>query len=93
MKRDEIAIMRDILKLTRSPKASTKILYGANLSYTQFMRYLDLLVGRGFLEVAGRSPPTYVTTRKGALFLRLLGVLGQSKPVTRDNSTLEHLER
>ena len=71
-KRDELTIMRDILRLTRTPTASTKILYGANLSYTQFSRYLDLLVEKGFMKVAGRTPPTYVTTNKGELFLRLV---------------------
>ena len=72
MKRDELAIMGDILKLTRRPLSSTKILYGANLSYTQFRRYLDLLVERGFLRVVSKKPPTYVTTVKGKQFLRLV---------------------
>lgn len=64
--------MRDFLRLMREPATSTKILSGANLSYTQFRRYLDVLVGKGFLKVAGRNPPTYSTTSKGNLFLRLV---------------------
>ena len=64
--------MRDVLRLMNSPISSTKILHGANLSYSQFKRYLDLLVGSGFVKVVGRDPPTYVTTGKGRLFLRLV---------------------
>jgi predicted transcriptional regulator len=72
VKRDELTIIRDILRLTVSPTTSTKILYRANLSYTQFKSYVDLLVERGFLRVQDEKPPAYVTTSKGKLFLRLI---------------------
>lgn len=71
-KRDELTIMSDILELTSSPKSSTKILFGANLSYTQARRYLDLLLEKGFIEMASRRPPAYVRTSKGKLFLKLI---------------------
>jgi predicted transcriptional regulator len=69
-RRSEIEVLASILEVARKGVSKTKILYKANLSYTQLNNYLQFLTKKGLMEVGGRgSGNTYNTTVKGLLFL------------------------
>lgn len=63
-------IICDILHLARRPVQRTKIMYNANLSYAQLMRYLNLLMSRNLLSTQHRM---IVSTERGKEFLALAG--------------------
>ena len=70
-RRSEIEVLASMLEVARRGVNKTKILYKANLSYTQLVNYLRFLMEKGLMDVVelkgGRN--TYTTTVKGLLFL------------------------
>lgn len=65
-----IEIMSDIMNLSTVGTRKTHIMYGANLSYEQVLRYLEKLQGEGFIEERVEEGQTvYRTTEKGRSFL------------------------
>jgi predicted transcriptional regulator len=65
--------MARVLRLTTDPASKTHIMYGANLSYSQLGRYLDLLLDKELLrraeETSNRGTTLYLTTATGLSFL------------------------
>jgi len=47
-------IMASVLRVARSPKSRTHIMYGANLSFRQLERYMELLLDKGLLRAYRR---------------------------------------
>ncbi len=63
-KRTRIEIIIEILNLCKEPRAKTRLLRKASLSWHQGNRYLDNMLSLGLLEIRN-SPITYATTKKG----------------------------
>lgn len=74
-RRTEIEVLASILDVARYGVNKTKILYKANLSYTQLRNYLLFLGEKGLLRVNKKANggSTYLTTPKGLLFLSTWG--------------------
>ncbi len=68
-KRDRMKIISDILEITRHGSTKTRIMYKANLSYDQLMRYLKFLQETRLL-ISFPQDRKYHTSSKGILFLR-----------------------
>lgn len=67
MRRNDLDICADILRVTRSGAKKTQIVYKANLNFKILKKYLRRLVKKGLLQLAeGRH---YITTRRGVQFL------------------------
>jgi predicted transcriptional regulator len=80
-------IMASVLRVARSPKSRTHIMYGANLSFRQLERYMGLLLDKGLLrvseEINSKAKQLYVITDLGLSFLetyRRLAVVDRGKP-------------
>lgn len=73
MQRGRWDIMARVLRIAQSPASKTHIMYGANLSYSQLERYLDLLLDKELLrrteDVSSRAKILYLTTESGRSFL------------------------
>jgi len=69
VKRNNLEIMAEILRLCKAPKSKTQVMYGANLSWRMLHKYLSELKDRGFLEVRS-SRTRYLTTQKGREFVK-----------------------
>ncbi len=67
-RRGQLEIIAKILGLCLKGKHKTNVLYGANLSFVQCERYIDLLQLRGLVRRNGQK---YFTTSKGILVLDL----------------------
>ncbi len=80
-RRSNIEIIADMLKFGENGAGKTKIMYGANLSYSQIQKYLGFLVSQGFIDKmeVGNPAVTYKVTDSG---LKLLNTI---------NSTIEML--
>ena len=80
-RRSNIEIIADMLKVGENGAGKTKIMYGANLSYSQIQKYLGFLVSQGFIDKmeVGNPAVTYKVTDSG---LKLLNTI---------NSTIEML--
>ena len=62
--------MAEIMEITKGSKLKTRIMYRANLSFSQVNEYLTFLTERGFLrlnEVDGQK--FYETTIKGERYI------------------------
>ena len=68
-KRDRMKIISDILEITRHGSTKTRIMYRANLSYDQLIRYLKFLEETRLL-ISFPQDRKYHTSSKGILFLK-----------------------
>jgi len=73
MKRSKLTIYMDILRIIQNENGKakpTRILYGANLSYTALKEYLEVLVTNGFIEkVNEKGHDFYKLKQKGLEFI------------------------
>ncbi len=70
MRRGRLEILGDILSATKKPSTKTRIVYHANLSFSQAERYLKLLIKEDLIECdeEGKNDK-YEITEKGRKFL------------------------
>ena len=70
-RRSNIEIIAEMLKIGENGAGKTKIMYNANLSYSQIQKYLGYLISQGFINKLelGNPAVTYRVTESG---LRLL---------------------
>jgi predicted transcriptional regulator len=69
-RRSEVEVLASILEVASRGVNKTKILYKANLSYSQLVNYLRFLTEKGLMEVKSKGAKnTYTTTVTGLLFL------------------------
>ena len=73
-RRSNIEIIADMLKVGENGAGKTKIMYNANLSYSQIQKYLGFLVSHGFINKIEMGNPavTYKVTDSG---LKLLNTI------------------
>jgi len=70
-RRSHIEIIADMLKVGENGAGKTRIMYGANMSYTQIRKYLGFLIGHGFIDKVklGNPSVTYRITDSGSKLL------------------------
>ena len=77
-RRDEIAIMTDLMANMAQPMRSTHLLYKTNLSYSQLKKYLSSLLNMGLVEEIAEPYRAFGITEKGRTFMDLVGANGES---------------
>ena len=72
-RRSDIEIIADMLKVGENGAGKTKIMYNANLSYSQIQKYLGFLISQGFIDKVklGNPSVTYHVTESGQRLLQL----------------------
>jgi len=69
-RRDRLGIMAEIMEITKGSQPKTRIMYRANLSFSQVNEYLSFLTEMGFLQVhVMNGHKRYETTAKGNLYI------------------------
>jgi len=70
-RRSNIEIIAEMLKIGENGAGKTKIMYNANLSYTQIQKYLGFLMSQGFIDKMeiGNPSVTYQVTGNGLKLL------------------------
>lgn len=82
--RDRTTIMIDMLDAVRNSrggKKKTRIMQSAGLNHVQTEKYLNYLVGCGYL--VGTNKETYVLTKDGFRFLQLIEMQRVGMPAQR----------
>ena len=76
-RRSTVEIIADMLRIGENGAGKTRIMYSANMSFSQIQRYLDFLVCHDFIEKADMGSPTttYRVTENGLKLLRLIDSL------------------
>jgi len=76
-RRSDIEIIADMLKVGENGAGKTKIMYSANMSYSQIQKYLGYLMSQGFIDKVKMSNPsvTYRVTDNGLKLLQLINSL------------------
>jgi len=76
-RRSDIEIIADMLKIGENGAGKTKIMYNANMSYSQIQKYLGYLTGQGFIDKMKMGNPsvTYQITDSGLKLLQLISSL------------------
>ena len=81
-KRSESEILSEILFTAERDAKKTQLLYKANISYTHFIKYLNFLIEKDFIEAknVNQIGTVYHTTEKGEHFLtNINNVLEQTR--------------
>lgn len=68
MRRNDLDICADILKVSKAGAKKTHIVYRANLNFKIVKKYLSRLIDNGFL-MDGSDHGIFVTTDRGSDFL------------------------
>ena len=70
-RRSHIEIIAEMLKVGENGAGKTKIMYNANLSYTQIQKYLGFLMSQGFIDKMEMGNPSvsYQVTENGLKLL------------------------
>jgi len=71
-RRTKADILFDILRIVQQNDGkakTTKILYGANLSYSRLKQHVNYLIENGFLQKVQKEATYFVITDKGLLFI------------------------
>ena len=73
-RRSNIEIIADMLRAGENGAGKTRIMYSANMSYSQIQKYLDFLVNQGFISKVDVGYPTvtYQVTESGLELLQLI---------------------
>jgi len=71
-RRSNIEIIAEMLKVGENGAGKTRIMYGANMSYSQIQKYLGFLLGQGFIDrmQIGNPAVTYRVTDSGLKLLQ-----------------------
>ena len=85
-RRDRLHIMAEIMEATREGQLKTRVMYSANLSFSQVNEYLSFLTEKGFLKVrVENGKKLYETTAKGNQYIEnyweMSNLLKQIEPV------------
>ena len=69
-RRDRLHIMAEIIETTKESQLKTRIMYSANLSFSQINEYLSFLTEKGFLRVqVENGKKLYEATAKGNQYI------------------------
>jgi len=73
-KRSETEIIYDLLSAAKKDIKKTRLMYKTNMTYTQFIKYLDVLMEKGLLAQKDTNPrgKIYYTTEDGQKLLESL---------------------
>jgi predicted transcriptional regulator len=73
-RRSDVEIIAEMLRIGANGAAKTKIMYNANMSYSQINKYLHFLIGQGYLDRinAGSLSVTYQATGKGLHLMKCI---------------------
>ncbi|EMR73169.1 putative transcriptional regulator [Thaumarchaeota archaeon SCGC AB-539-E09] len=74
MRRNDLDICADILKVAQTGAKKTQIVYQANLNFKIVKKYLNRLIDKGLLDPANERR-YYTTTSRGFNFLDQYGEL------------------
>ena len=76
-RRSSIQIIADMLRVGENGAGKTEIMYTANMSYSQIQRYLDYLVGQGFIDrvAMDNTMVAYQVTDSGFKLLKAIDTL------------------
>lgn len=66
-RRSNIEIIGEMLRIGENGAGKTKLMYSANMSYSQIQKYLKFLIAQGLIHKVevGNPSVTYVVTEKG----------------------------
>lgn len=87
-RRSSIEIIADMLKVGESGAGKTRLMYNANLSYSQIQKYLGFLLSHGFIDriEVGNPSATYQVTESGLKLLELIHDLQEMLGVAERNT-------
>ena len=73
-RRSNVQIIADMLRVGENGAGKTEIMYSANMSYAQIQKYLEYLVGQGFVNKVDmdNSMVAYQVTDNGLKLLRAI---------------------
>lgn len=87
-RRSSIEIIADMLKVGESGAGKTRLMYNANLSYSQIQKYLGFLLSHGFINKieVGNPAATYQVTESGLKLLELIHDLQEMLGIAEKNT-------
>jgi len=86
-RRSNIEIIAEMLQIGENGAGKTRIMYNANLSYTQIQKYLGFLMSQGFIDKMEMGNPsvTYQVTESGLKLLESINGLMEMLGLNEDD--------
>jgi predicted transcriptional regulator len=77
LRRSNIEIIADMLRIGENGAGKTEIMYNANMSFSQIQKYLDYLVNQGFINKVNldNTMTAYQVTDSGLKLLKTIDTL------------------
>ncbi|MBM3118085.1 MAG: hypothetical protein FJ006_00780 [Chloroflexi bacterium] len=87
LRRCNIEIIGDMLRIGENGAGKTKIMYSANMSYSQLQKYLSFLISHDFIDrlEVGNPKVTYRVTEKGLALLKSIDTVLEVLEFRDDN--------
>lgn len=71
-RRDTLSILADLLDNMKEPRRITSLLYATNLSYSQFIKYLKMVIAMGLAQEQKEPFHSYFITNEGKFFVKIV---------------------
>lgn len=73
-RRSDVEIIAEMLRIGENGAPKTKIMYNANMSYSQMKKYLSFLINQSYIDKveASNSSVMYQATKKGLDLLNII---------------------
>jgi len=82
-RRDQVTIMSDLLSNIEEPRRMTHLLYKSNMSYTQLIKYLQVLVDLGLAQEHRKPFHAFTITQNGKTFYKLINKNKTEEPTEK----------
>ena len=84
VRRDQLTIMTDLLSNIEEPRRVTHLLYKSNMSYTQLIKYLNVLVDLGLAQENRKPFHAFTVTQNGKTFYKLIKNINIEGPTQKE---------
>ena len=71
-RRDTLSILADLLDNMKESRRITSLLYATNLSYSQFTKYLKMVIEMGLAHEQAKPFHSYFITNEGKFFVEMV---------------------
>ena len=71
-RRDTLTVLSDLLQNMKEPRRITSLLYASNLSYSQFSKYLKMVITMGLAQEQKNPYRFFTVTEDGNFFMNMV---------------------
>ena len=71
-RRDTLSVLSDMLENMKEPSRITRLLHASNLSYSQFSKYIKMIIQMGLAQEQKEPYHSFTVTNDGKFFMSMV---------------------